>query len=323
MDPGTCQPGASCQAAGGLRERVTDVLPDVHVQRGGNVRVHPCPDKSDAGAPPPPPDRGTGPGGGVCQPGAPCQAAGAGCLDGSPTSCQMCMCSAAGTYVCTPCPDKSDAGAPPPPRDGGTGTGGGVCQPGAPCQAAGAGCLDASPTSCSVCALVPARAGTYVCMPCPDVATARSPPGQRRGNLRVRAVGQSDAGAPPPPPPSDGGTMATCQTVTTPWGGTGTPCGTMENCPDGQYAVKCNGTTGQCACLKNGITTGQVSLSYAGLYGAERARHLQLPRGNVTELRENSRRDVREASPAMPPLRPTRRRLRRPRASAGSLPAPP
>ena len=74
--------------------------------------------------------------------------------------------------------------------------------------------------------------------------------------------------------------MATCQTVTTPWGGAGTPCGTEENCPDGQYAVKCDGTTGQCACLKNGIMAGQINLSCANFTAQNALATCKFPAGN-------------------------------------------
>jgi ZU5 domain-containing protein len=104
----------------------------------------------------------TGPGA-SCAQGAQCQLGSGMCANGSPDSCEQCVCGADGTYACGPCPGFD--GGTTSHDGGGVTTGGGMCVPGAACTPGAAGpCEDTSPDSCLMCSC--GGDGKLACVPC-------------------------------------------------------------------------------------------------------------------------------------------------------------
>jgi hypothetical protein len=280
---GTCAPGATCTAG----NRCGDASPngqclDCSCGADGTLACVPCGGKLDGGAGASTGTTGAGgmTGGGACTAGATCTA-GYRCGDASPDGqCLDCSCGADGTLVCVPCGDKVDGGAGASTGTTGAGgmTGGGTCLVGATCTA-GYRCGAPSPTGqCQDCSC--GADGTLACVPCGDKPDAGGTGG---GACLVGATCTAGyrCGAPSPTgqcqdcscgadgtlacvpcgdKPDAGGTGGTatgpCQVMPMPSPDVGLPCGVMESCPDGSnYRVRCDGVTGACTCIANGVPT--------------------------------------------------------------------
>ena len=259
-----CEPGATCQP--GQRcgyGSPTGACMECTCDGGGHLVCMPCPDKPDGGGAGATTGTGgmTGGGGGattgtagttgggtMCEPGATCQP-GQRCGYGSPTgACMECTCDGGGHFVCMPCPDKPDGGGTGATTGTGGTTGGGtMCAPGVGLPARPALRAGSPVGGCMECTCDPSD--HYVCMPCP---TGRAAP---------------PAAAPAPPRGTAGtGGSATgpCDVTSMPAPDVGLPCSVNEYCPNGtSYRVRCDGATGACTCIADGVMKPGPAMSCA------------------------------------------------------------
>jgi len=250
MPGATCQPGQKCGAAspdGACMECSCDP--------SGHYFCMPCPTGAGgttgggAGATT---GAGSTTGGGMmCMPGATCQS-GQKCGAASPDgACMECSCDPSGHYFCMPCPTGTGGttgGGTGATTGAGSTTGGGMmCMPGATCQP-GQKCGAASPDgACMECNCDPS--GHYVCMPCPTGA------GGTTGGGTGATTGTGG---------TTGGATGPCEVMSMPAPDVGLPCSVSEYCPNGSsYRVRCDGATGACTCIADGVMKPGPAMSCA------------------------------------------------------------
>jgi hypothetical protein len=247
----TCEPGATCQPgqrcgggspAGGCMECSCD--------GSGHFTCMPCPDKPDGGGAGATTGTGGMTGGTTCEPGATCQP-GQRCGGKSPDgACIECTCDANNYYACTPCPTGTGG-----TTGGGAGattgtagmTGGETCVAGAACQP-GQRCGGKSPDgACIECTCD--ASNYYACMPCPTGT------GGTTGGGTGATTGTAGSG---------GGATGPCDVVSMPAPDVGLPCSVSEYCPNGSnYRVRCDGATGACTCIADGVMKPGPAMSCA------------------------------------------------------------
>jgi hypothetical protein len=182
----------------------------------------------------------------MCIDGATCQP-GQRCGYGTPAgACMDCSCDASGHLLCMPCGDKPDGGGTGATTGTGGITGGGemcvggaTCQPGQRCGSPAGGCTECT---CDT-------SGHYVCMPCPTGA------GGTTGGGTGATTGTAG---------TSGGTTGPCDVMSMPAPDVGLPCSVTEYCPNGSsYRVRCDGATGACTCIADGVMKPGPAMSCA------------------------------------------------------------
>ena len=246
----TCQPGQRCGAGlpGGACMECTCDPSGVYV-------CMPCPTgmggTTGGGAGATTGTAGVTGGGEMCVAGATCMP-GQRCGGKSPDgACMECTCDPSGLYGCMPCPmgtgGTTGGGAGATTGTAGMTGGGTMCMSGATCMP-GQRCGGKSPDgACMECTCDPG--GLYVCMPCPTGM------GGTTGGGAGATTGTAGTG---------GSATGPCDVMSMPAPDVGLPCTVNEYCPNGSnYRVRCDGATGACVCIADGIMKPGPAMSCA------------------------------------------------------------